>query len=179
VRYPFLALLANGPVHGYELKQAVESALGAAWPEMNFGQIYTTLGRLERDGLVEAEEVAQNDRPNKRVYRLTEQGRKELAEWVDSPSPASQFKSQFFIKLVISRATGLADPESLIRQHRAQLLQEVKNLDRMGPAEVPAADPASRLLFEGARLHLKADLRWLDVCERELVSAGAGKEGLR
>ena len=74
MRFPLLALLAGGPAHGYELKQAMEQQFGAVLPPLNAGQIYTTLSRLERDGLVEDDAVAQNGRPNKRVYRLTEAG---------------------------------------------------------------------------------------------------------
>ena len=68
MKYAFLALLANEPAHGYELKQAFESTFGSVWPELNAGQIYTTLGRLERDGLVESCQVEQGSRPNKRVH---------------------------------------------------------------------------------------------------------------
>ena len=82
MRFPLLALLANGPAHGYELKQAMEQQFGSVLPPLNAGQIYTTLSRLERDGLVDDDAVAQNGRPNKRVYRLTEAGRMELRGWV-------------------------------------------------------------------------------------------------
>ena len=75
MRFPLLALLANGPAHGYELKQAMEQQFGLVLPPLNAGQIYTTLSRLERDGLVDDDPVAQNGRPNKRVYQLTEAGR--------------------------------------------------------------------------------------------------------
>ncbi len=75
MRFPLLALLAGGPAHGYELKQALEQRFGSVLPPINAGQIYTTLSRLERDGLVGDDAVAQNGRPNKRVYSLTEAGR--------------------------------------------------------------------------------------------------------
>ena len=69
MRFPLLALLANGPAHGYELKQALEQQFGSVLPPLNAGQIYTTLSRLERDDLVKDNAVEQNGRPNKRVYR--------------------------------------------------------------------------------------------------------------
>ena len=72
----------QGPAHGYELKQALEQRFGAVLPPLNAGQIYTTLSRLERDGLVDDDAVAQNGRPNKRVYRLTDAGQAELRSWV-------------------------------------------------------------------------------------------------
>ena len=71
MRFPLLALLANGPAHGYELKQAMEQQFGSVLPPLNAGQIYTTLSRLERDNLVQDDAVEQNGRPNKRVYNLT------------------------------------------------------------------------------------------------------------
>ena len=75
-------------------------------PPLNAGQIYTTLSRLERDGLVDDDAVAQNGRPNKRVYRLTEQGRVELSGWVADSTPPTRLKDDFFIKLVLARAAG-------------------------------------------------------------------------
>ena len=92
MRFPLLALLANGPAHGYELKLAMEQQFGAVLPPLNAGQIYTTLSRLERDGLVDDDAVAQNGRPNKRVYRLTEKGKSELAGWVADSTPQTRLK---------------------------------------------------------------------------------------
>src|ERR687896_673093 len=74
MRHPVLALLAGGAAHGYELKQALDGVFGNVWPPINVGQIYTTLQRLERDGLVEGAHVAQAHRPDKRVYALTPAG---------------------------------------------------------------------------------------------------------
>ena len=76
---PLLALLAKEPAHGYELKMLLEQIFGEAYPSPNIGQIYVTLQRLERDGLVASQDVVQQTRPNKRVYELTEAGRAALA----------------------------------------------------------------------------------------------------
>ena len=75
MRLPFLALLADGPAHGYELRSAYQERCGALLPPMNAGQVYNTLGRLESSGLVEGEEVPQQGRPDRRVYRITDAGR--------------------------------------------------------------------------------------------------------
>src|SRR6185312_540136 len=101
MRLPLLALLASGPAHGYELKQALEQRFGSVLPPLNAGQIYTTLGRLQRDGLVEDDAVAQDGRPNKRVYRLTAEGESELSGWVRDSTPDTRLKDDFFIKLVL------------------------------------------------------------------------------
>src|SRR5829696_7374715 len=114
MRFPLLALLANGPAHGYELKQAMEQQFGSVLPPLNAGQVYTTLSRLERDGLVDDDAVAQDGRPNKRVYRLTDAGRAELGDWVRNSTPATRLKDDFFIKLILARAARIAEPLELI-----------------------------------------------------------------
>jgi DNA-binding PadR family transcriptional regulator len=168
MRFPLLALLANGPAHGYELKQALEQRFGSVLPPLNAGQIYTTLGRLERDGFVDDDAVAQNGRPNKRVYRLTEAGRSELAGWVRDATPASRLKDDFFIKLVLARAAGIADPLELIDRQRAAYLQALRDLDDV--AAQAGDDETAALLVEGAALHLEADLKWLDLCEQRMTN---------
>src|ERR1700729_2050443 len=79
LRMPLLALLAKEPAHGYELKLLLEQIFGEAYPSPNIGQIYVTLRRLERDGLVASQDVVQQTRPNKRVYELTQAGPAALA----------------------------------------------------------------------------------------------------
>src|SRR6266849_1616073 len=101
MRYAVLALLAKEPGHGYELKVALEQTFGAAYAALNVGQIYTTLSRLERDGLVRGSDVTQTRRPNKRVYELTAAGREELQAWVDQPVEGSRLRDDFFTKLVL------------------------------------------------------------------------------
>ena len=165
MRFPLLALLAGGPAHGYELKQAMEQQFGAVLPPLNAGQIYTTLSRLERDGLVTDDAVAQNGRPNKRVYRLTDKGRLELSGWVADSTPQPRLKDDFFIKLVLARAAGIADPHELIDRQRTAYLQALRDLD-----DVATHDETAALLVEGAALHLEADLKWLDLCERRMTN---------
>ena len=165
MRFPLLALLAQGPAHGYELKQAIEQRFGAVLPPLNAGQIYTTLSRLERDGLVDDDAVAQNGRPNKRVYRLTDAGHAELRGWVADATPAARLKDDFFVKLVLARAAGIADPLELINRQRGAYLQALRELD-----DVATGDDVSALLVEGAALHLEADLKWLDLCEQRMGS---------
>ena len=165
MRLPLLALLADGPAHGYELKQALEQRFGAVLPPLNAGQIYTTLSRLQRDGLVDDDAVAQNGRPNKRVYRLTGEGEAELREWVADATPATRLKDDFFIKLVLARAAGIADPLELIDRQRSSYLKALRDLD-----DIAVEDETAALLVEGAALHLEADLKWLDLCEQRMTN---------
>jgi DNA-binding PadR family transcriptional regulator len=166
MREVFMALLSGGRGHGYELKQAIENEFGALLPELNSGQIYSTLARLERDGLIEGEAVADDNR-GKKVYRLTARGREALRAWVGVPVPGARLKDEFFVKLVIASSVGLADPSDLIELQRGEYLQSLRDLDaRLASA---AHGPTAELLVEGAVLHLKADLEWLDLIEERLV----------
>ena len=168
MRFPLLALLAGGPAHGYELKTQLEQRFGSVLPPLNAGQIYTTLSRLQRDGLVDDDAVAQNGRPNKRVYRLTPEGLQELDRWVADATPSPRLKDDFFMKLVLARSSGIADPLRLIDRQRGAYLQALRELDDVA-ASLDGDDTAA-LLVEGAALHLEADLKWLDLCEQRLGS---------
>src|SRR4029450_14081723 len=99
MKFPFLALLASGPRYGYELKQALELRFGAALAPLNAGQVYTTLQRLERDGLVSGEDVP-GDMRQKRVYTLTDAGREALARWVTESTPATRLRDELFLQFV-------------------------------------------------------------------------------
>jgi DNA-binding PadR family transcriptional regulator len=168
MRFPLLALLAGGPAHGYELKQALEQRFGPVLPPLNAGQIYTTLSRLQRDDLVQDDAVEQDGRPNKRVYRLTTKGREELEKWLQDATPTTRLKDDFFMKLVLARAAEIADPFELIGRQRAAYLQALRELDDV--AAEANGDTTAALLIEGAALHLEADLKWLDLCEQRIGS---------
>ena len=171
MRYAFLALLAKQPAHGYEIKQALDSAFGPGWPPLNFGQIYTTLSRLERDGLVHSQDVPQEGRPGKRVYELTPQGRQALQEWVDTSTTGTHIKDDFFMKVVLARLSGIAEPATLIERQRMEYLQAIKDMDNLITNQSPDDDPVALLLVEGAILHLRADLKWLDLIEERLAKS--------
>ncbi|WP_165989315.1 PadR family transcriptional regulator [Streptomyces sp. YIM 98790] len=166
MRLPILALLAHGPAHGYELKQQLERLLGAAYPQPNVGQIYVTLGRLEKSGLIEGEEVAQESRPNKRTYRLTEAGREAVAAWFEDTTDEPRVRDEFFMKLALAPHTGMADRVALINRQRRQYLNTMRSLSKLAAAE-DRDNRVAQLLIEGAMLHLQADLDWLERCQEE------------
>ncbi len=170
MRYPILALLSDNPAHGYELKGGVEASRGRISPPLNIGQIYTTLGRLERDELVEASDVDQAGRPNKRVYRITDAGRKALESWIGQASTETRLKDDFFQKLMLVASLGIADPLELLDRQRAEYLRSLREVQRL--ASEAAGDLPSELLAEGASLHLQADLKWLDLCEQRIREEG-------
>ncbi|MFJ5172402.1 PadR family transcriptional regulator [Streptomyces griseoviridis] len=166
MRLPLLALLARGPAHGYELKQDLEQLLGAAYPQPNVGQIYVTLGRLDKSGLIEGEEVEQSSRPNKKIYRLTDAGREALAAWFEGTSEEPRVRDEFFMKLALAPHTGLADQIALINRQRRQYLNTMRTLSKLAADD--RGNRISALLIEGAMLHLQADLDWLERCQEEL-----------
>ena len=161
MRYPVLASLAAAPAHGYEIKRGLEERFGSAVAPLNIGQVYTSLQRLQRDELVVDEEAHEGGR-DRRVYRLTDAGRRALEEWVGP----TRLRDDFFMKLVFAREIGLADPAELIGRQRALYLGALRDLENV--LADGDADATTSLVVEGAALHLEADLKWLDRCEAVL-----------
>ncbi|KAB1144724.1 PadR family transcriptional regulator [Streptomyces luteolifulvus] len=166
MRLALLVLLSRGPAHGYELKQALERLMGAAYPQPNIGQVYVTLSRLENAHLIDGEDVAQSSRPNKRIYRLTEAGREAVAGWFEEPVEP-KLRDDFFMKLALAHETGAADQIALINKHRRYCLNAMRDLSKLAAAE-DRDHRISQLMIEGAMLHLQADLDWLERCQEEL-----------
>jgi DNA-binding PadR family transcriptional regulator len=166
MRELFLALLSGERAHGYELKQSLEQEFGELLPALNAGQIYVTLGRLERDGLVVGHAVPGDGR-GKRVYELTDRGREAVTAWIDAPVSGRRLKDEFFMKLVVLASAGLAEPKQLLEGQRREYLQSLRDLNAL--LEANGKGTAAELLVEGAILHLKADLEWLDLIERRLA----------
>src|SRR6201996_9200697 len=111
-----LALLAKEPSHGYELRARLRSALGPLGEAMNAGQIYVTLTRMEKAGLVASEPSAGlPDRPDRKVYALTPDGQQRVAGWLADRSWPGPAPAEFHLKLVAAAAARLADPPTLVR----------------------------------------------------------------
>jgi DNA-binding PadR family transcriptional regulator len=162
-----LALLGGERAHGYELKQSFEQEFGDLLPALNAGQIYVTLGRLERDGLVAGRAVPGDSR-GKRVYALTDAGREALAAWIETPVSGRGLKDEFFMKFVVLASARLTDLGQLLDEQRREYLQSLRDLTALLGAN--GKGPAAELLVEGAILHLKADLEWLELIQQRLVS---------
>jgi DNA-binding PadR family transcriptional regulator len=164
MRYPILALLAEKPAHGYELKQAFDERFGAVWPPINAGQIYNTLAALERDDLVVARDVPQRGAPPRRVYELTEEGRTAFENWVREPSTSPKLKEDFIVKLVLAYIAGTIDPMELIDHQRREYFKIIRELNDQ--AARSDGDPATQVLIGGASLYVEALLKWMDLCEQ-------------
>ena len=169
VRNAILGLLALRPRHGYELRSAFEAIVGGEqnW-EVKPAQIYTTLSRLEEGGLVQQTAVEQEGGPEKRIYAITPSGRNELDSWFNGSVQGDQQRDEFYLKLMLSLATGEADPYRVIQVQRARLYQDLHNVTTQRQALDPRRDLAQMLLLDKVVMHLEADLRWLDMVESRL-----------
>lgn len=164
VQEVLLALLAKEPSHGYLIRSRLQLALGPLGEALNDGQVYVTLGRLERAGLLASERVGQADRPDRKVYELTVRGRQRVSEWLGDTSWPKPAPAEFHLKLVAAAAAGLADPVRLVDSQRHELLAGLAAAQRAALAEPDGS--AAALLLEGVVLRLQADLRWLEACAR-------------
>jgi DNA-binding PadR family transcriptional regulator len=168
-----LALLAKEPSHGYELRARLRQALGPLGDGMNPGQVYVTLGRLEKAGLVTCElSAGLVDRPERKVYAMTPDGQQRVAEWVAEVGWPKPDLAEFHLKLVAAAAAGLADPVSIVDTQRRELLRRLRDAQRAAMSEPEGSDAA--LLLEGIVLRLQADLRWLEACEQNWTGRRSG-----
>ncbi|MFY7069335.1 PadR family transcriptional regulator [Nocardiopsis changdeensis] len=161
-----LAMLAKEPSHGYRLRARLQQSLGPLGASMNPGQIYVTLGRLEKAGLVVCEQADDGlpERSDRKVYALTPAGQQRVAAWLAEVNWPKPDLAEFHLKLVAAAAARLADPVELVAAQRRELLRRLHEVQQAALAE-PAGSPGV-LLLEGVVLRLQADLRWLAACER-------------
>lgn len=173
VKHALLSLLEQEPMYGYQLRQEFESRTGGTWP-LNVGQVYTTLTRLERDGLVEA---AGEDEDGHERWRLTESGHEEVATWFTTPVARTQPpRDELAIKLALAVTVPGVDVGTLIQRQRSAsmtALQDYTRLKRQAGAEAsPArADLAWGLVLDSLVFAAEAEIRWLDHCEARLRRA--------
>jgi DNA-binding PadR family transcriptional regulator len=160
-----LAMLAKEPSHGYQLRARLRDALGPLGDAMNAGQVYVTLTRLEKAGLLAVENSADGaDRSDRKVYALTPSGQQRVAEWIAEVSWPKPDLAEFHLKLIAAASAGLADPLTIVDTQRRELLRRLRDAQRAAMAEPDRSNAA--LLLEGIVLRLQADLRWLEACEK-------------
>ena len=169
LHHAVLALLADKPAHGYELKSSFEQAVGEQWGGLNIGHLYQILDRLARDGLIESERQPQPVKPDRLVHRITPAGREELGRWLGEPSVRTRgYRDDFFLKVVAAAQAG--DPATLaavLRQQRVHLLTELRSL--ADAAAAASGSPVTGLLIKAAELHVRADLGVVDAAEHDLT----------
>jgi DNA-binding PadR family transcriptional regulator len=170
VRQALLALLEEGPMYGYQLRTEFERRTGATWP-LNVGQVYTTLTRLERDGLV-TESGA--DGEGHVVYEVTEAGRDEVARWFTTPvSRAAPPRDELAIKLALAVTVPGVDVGTVIQQQRGATISALQDYTRLKRERVDRTpdDLAWGLVLESLIFGAEAEVRWLDHCEARLRRA--------
>lgn len=175
IHHAVLALLVQNPSYGYELKSRFQESVGPQWGDLNIGHLYQILDRLERDKFVSKRVVAQDDRPDRVVYRLTRAGRTELDRWLETPFVRSAYRDDFFLKLFAASKLGRQPVDTLVRVQREAYLGELSALSKL--RRTHRDDPLVSLLIEAAILHTKADLRLVELAETAsptLVSNDAG-----
>jgi DNA-binding PadR family transcriptional regulator len=158
-----LAMLAKEPSQGYQLRARLDEALGPLSEAINAGQIYVTLGRLEKAGFVTLDEADSSADRERKIYVLTAAGQERVGDWLAEVSWPRPDLAEFHLKLIAAASAGLADPISIVDAQRRELLRRLRDAERAEIAEPEGSDAA--LLLEGIVLRLQADLRWLEACE--------------
>ncbi|MCY9785793.1 PadR family transcriptional regulator [Nocardiopsis sp. EMB25] len=183
VRQGFLALLSHGPKHGYQLRAEFEARSGGTWP-LNIGQAYTTLGRLERDGLIAS--VHDDDPEAPERYALTDAGRTEVESWWNSPvKRGAPARDELALKLALAVTTPGVDVRAVVDAQRAETLrglQDYTRLKRSGRGreateEDPNADLAWDLVLDALVFSAQAEMQWLDHVESRLARASRTRGG--
>ncbi|MEU7989061.1 PadR family transcriptional regulator [Streptosporangium canum] len=170
IRQGLLALLSQGPRYGYQLRTEFEASTGAAWP-LNIGQVYTTLSRMERDGLVAPGE---QDDQGRVVYTITEAGRAEMERWFGTPvAQSDRPRDELVIKLAMA-VTAAADVRPVIQAQRVATMRTLQELTRAKRASVEG--PAQRLVLDSMIFQAEAEQRWLDHCEAVLTASPQTQE---
>lgn len=170
VRYALLALLSEGPKYGLQLRQEFETRTGEVWP-LNVGQVYTTLQRLERDGLVECDEEA-GEGAQKR-FRITVEGRSELDEWLRTPPDlSSPPRDELVVKVLVAFQLPGVDVHDVIQVHRRYLVELMQQWTRLKENEADL-DLGFALVVDAELFRLDSVVRWLDSAGGRLRRAAA------
>ncbi len=166
-----MALLAERPMHGYQLRTEFERRTGGTWP-LNIGQVYTTLQRLERDGL--AEESGRGE-DGTITYRLTQAGAAEVSDWWQTPvSRETPGRDALAIKLALAVTVPGVDVPAVVQRQRTETLRSLQSytrLKRQTASDGSSADLAWRLVLENLVFAAEAEVRWLDHVEATLLQA--------
>ena len=164
VRHALLALLSEGPKYGLQLRQEFEAGTGEVWP-LNVGQVYTTLQRLERDGLVDGDDDSEGPQ---NVFHLTDAGRDELAEWLRTPPDlTTPPRDELVIKLLVALRVPGIDATELSQIHRRHLIETMHEYTRL-KEDADEHDIGLLLVADAEIFRLEAMVRWLDAADSRI-----------
>jgi len=173
IRHALLALLSEGPKYGLQLRQEFESRTGEVWP-LNVGQVYTTLQRLERDGLIKAEADDIAAEGAQKGFHITEEGAAELAEWLRTPPDfSSPPRDELVIKVLVALGLHGVDVREVIQVHRRYLIELMQQWTHLKEDE-SRFDLNFALVVDAEVFRLDSLVRWLDTAEGRLKRAAAG-----
>ncbi|WP_017609343.1 PadR family transcriptional regulator [Nocardiopsis xinjiangensis] len=159
----FLGLLENRPQHGYDLKHVYDEHFATQRP-LAYGQVYATLSRLLKNGLVEVTATETGGGPERKRYAVTDAGVTDVEQWLGRPeSPAPYLQSALYTKVVLALLTG-RPAEGILDVQRAEHLQQMRELTR----RKADGDLGDQLICDHALFHLEADLRWLELTAARL-----------
>ncbi|MBE1489498.1 PadR family transcriptional regulator [Plantactinospora soyae] len=165
VRHALLALLAEGPKFGLQLRQEFEERTGEVWP-LNVGQVYTTLQRLERDGLVESDDAQAEG--SQKGFRITSGGDRELVSWLRTPPDAKlPPRDELVIKVLVALTVPDVDVHEVVQVHRRHLVEAMQRYTRL-KADAPEHDVGVGLVVDAELFRLEAVVRWLDAADTRL-----------
>ena len=171
VRHALLALLSEGPKYGLRLREEFEAGTGEVWPR-NIGQVYTTLQRLERDGLVQSDDDDERDSPQKR-FRITSDGSRELTAWLRTPPDmSSPPRDELVIKVLVALRVPGTDVREVIQAHRRYVIELMQQWTRIKEADA-GRDLALGLAVDAELFRLDAVVRWLDAADGRIKRAAA------
>jgi DNA-binding PadR family transcriptional regulator len=166
VKHGLLALLERGPMYGYQLRVAFEESTGGTWP-LNIGQVYTTLSRLERDGLVRP--LPENE-AGQRPYQITDAGRADLAVWFATPvSHRDRPRDELAIKLALALTTPGVDVRAVVQRQRGATMRTLQEYTRLKARADQPGDLSWLLVLDAMLFQAEAEVRWLDHCEASLA----------
>jgi DNA-binding PadR family transcriptional regulator len=165
IGHVLLGVLAAGPAHGYELKREHDLRFPSAKP-LAFGQVYATLSRLERDGLVEAAESSQGGGPERTTYALTTAGEEALAGWLAEPEPAGPYPADDLVRKTVTALRLGTDASAYLQRQRQTHLSRMRELLEL---QQHTSDAAARIAVDHVITHLDADLRWLDAAVQRVA----------
>jgi DNA-binding PadR family transcriptional regulator len=166
IRHALLALLSEGPKYGLQLRQEFEARTGEVWP-LNVGQVYTTLQRLERDGLVTSGDDDEGDGPQK-GYRITPAGDRELGDWLRTPpDPMAPPRDELVIKVLVALRVPGVDVHEVLQVHRRHLIEVMQRYTHL-KAEAPEDDVGLALVADAEIYRLEGVVRWLDAAGSRL-----------
>jgi DNA-binding PadR family transcriptional regulator len=166
VRHGLLGLLRLAPAHGYQLRTDLLGITGSTWP-LNIGQVYSTLQRLERDGLIEPDDADPLEGLERRRYRITAKGTAELEGWLgQAVRHENASRSELVIKVAVATSLPGAEVRAVLDAQRAATLTVLQALTKTKRA---IDDKVAALAVEWLVLAAEAEIRWLDLCEAELT----------